>query len=43
MVDENNQGIKVENGDSFVFFNFRPDRARQLTRAFVDDDFDGFA
>lgn len=43
IVDENNQGIKVENGDSFVFFNFRPDRARQLTRAFVDDDFDGFA
>ena len=43
IVDENNNAIKVENEDSFVFFNFRPDRARQLTRAFVDDDFDGFA
>ena len=43
ILDENNDGIKVENEDSFVFFNFRPDRARQLTRAFVDDDFDSFA
>ncbi len=32
----------VEAGDSFVFFNFRPDRARQLTQAFVDFDFKGF-
>jgi 2,3-bisphosphoglycerate-independent phosphoglycerate mutase len=32
----------VEDGDSVVFFNFRPDRARQLTRAFVDPAFDGF-
>lgn len=29
--------------DSLVFFNFRPDRARQLTRAFVDPDFTGFS
>ncbi len=29
--------------DSVVFFNFRPDRAREITRAFVDPDFDGFA
>jgi 2,3-bisphosphoglycerate-independent phosphoglycerate mutase len=28
--------------DSVVFFNFRPDRARQLTRVFVDPDFKGF-
>ncbi|MBQ7303184.1 MAG: 2,3-bisphosphoglycerate-independent phosphoglycerate mutase [Clostridia bacterium] len=28
--------------DSVVFFNFRPDRARQITRTFVDPDFDGF-
>ena len=28
--------------DSVVFFNFRPDRARQLTRAFVDPEFKGF-
>lgn len=32
----------VEDGDSVVFFNFRPDRARQITRAFCDDDFKGF-
>lgn len=33
----------VIDGDSVIFFNFRPDRARELTRAIVDDDFDGFA
>lgn len=30
-------------GDAVVFFNFRPDRAREITRALVDADFDGFA
>jgi 2,3-bisphosphoglycerate-independent phosphoglycerate mutase len=29
-------------GDGIIFFNFRPDRARQLTQAFVDPNFDGF-
>ncbi len=29
-------------GDSVIFFNFRPDRAREITRAFVDADFVGF-
>ncbi len=29
--------------DSVVFFNFRPDRARQITRAYVDPEFKGFA
>jgi 2,3-bisphosphoglycerate-independent phosphoglycerate mutase len=32
----------IDAGDSVVFFNFRPDRARQITRAFVDPDFNGF-
>ncbi len=32
----------VGDGDAVVFMNFRADRARQLTRAFVEDDFDGF-
>ena len=32
----------VESGDGVIFFNFRPDRARQLTYAFVNDNFDGF-
>jgi 2,3-bisphosphoglycerate-independent phosphoglycerate mutase len=32
----------VQGSDAVIFFNFRADRARQLTRAFVDPDFDGF-
>ncbi len=32
----------VEPGDGVIFFNFRPDRARQLTQVFVDPDFTGF-
>lgn len=32
----------IKDGDSIVFFNFRPDRAREITRAFCDDDFKGF-
>ena len=32
----------IKANDSIVCFNFRPDRARQITRAFVDPDFDGF-
>jgi 2,3-bisphosphoglycerate-independent phosphoglycerate mutase len=33
---------KVEEGDSIIFFNFRPDRARQLTYAFCNEEFEGF-
>ena len=33
----------IADGDAVLFMNFRADRARQLTRAFVDRDFDGFA
>ena len=32
----------VKDGDSVIFFNFRPDRAREITRTFCDDDFTGF-
>jgi len=32
----------IQDKDSVVFFNFRPDRAREITRAFCDDDFKGF-
>jgi len=32
----------MQDGDSVIFFNFRADRARQLTRVFNDPDFDGF-
>lgn len=35
-------GEPVKDGDGVVFFNFRPDRAREITRAFVDPDFNGF-
>jgi 2,3-bisphosphoglycerate-independent phosphoglycerate mutase len=34
---------KVADGDGIIFFNFRADRARQITRAFTEDGFDGFA
>ena len=32
----------ISENDSVIFFNFRPDRAREITRAIVDEDFDGF-
>ncbi len=32
----------IKEGDSVIMINFRPDRARQITRAFVDPDFNGF-
>ncbi len=32
----------VSDGDAMVFFNFRPDRAREITRAFVDPEFEAF-
>lgn len=32
----------VKDNDSVIFYNFRPDRARELTRAFCADEFDGF-
>lgn len=35
--------IPVSDGDAMIMFNFRPDRAREITRTFVDRDFDGFS
>ncbi|MCJ8168394.1 2,3-bisphosphoglycerate-independent phosphoglycerate mutase [Atopomonas sediminilitoris] len=35
--------VRVEDGDAVIFMNFRADRARELTRAFVESDFSGFA
>ena len=32
----------ISDNDSIIFFNYRPDRAREITRAIVDPDFDGF-
>ena len=37
------KGGLVQDSDSIIFFNFRPDRAREITRAFVDQDFQEFA
>lgn len=43
-VEKNGRPVAtVKDGDSVIFFNFRPDRARELTHAFCDDDFTGFA
>ena len=39
VIDENG---KISANDSVIFFNFRPDRAREITRTLVDDDFTGF-
>ncbi len=43
VVTENEKAVaKVSDKDSVIFFNFRPDRARQITRAFCDDEFEHF-
>ncbi|MDK2808824.1 MAG: 2,3-bisphosphoglycerate-independent phosphoglycerate mutase [Clostridiales bacterium] len=43
VVLENGQPVAtVKNNDSVIFYNFRPDRAREITRTFCMDDFDGF-
>ena len=34
--------MSIRDGDTVLFFNFRADRARQLSRAFLFKDFDGF-
>ncbi|MFT7300386.1 MAG: 2,3-bisphosphoglycerate-independent phosphoglycerate mutase [Porticoccus sp.] len=39
---EDEQPVTIREGDTVIYMNFRPDRARQLTRAFVDDNFNGF-
>ena len=44
VIEENGAPVAtIKDGDSIIFFNFRPDRAREITRAFCCDDFDGFA
>ena len=44
VVTENGKALAtINDGDSVIFFNFRPDRAREITHAFCDDNFDGFA
>ncbi len=43
VITENDKPVAtIENGDAVIFFNFRPDRAREMTRAFTQSGFDGF-
>lgn len=42
MVKDGAPVATIKDKDSVIFFNFRPDRAREITRAFCCDDFDGF-
>jgi phosphoglycerate mutase (EC 5.4.2.1) len=42
IVKEGKPVATVSENDAIIFFNFRPDRAREITRAIVDVDFDGF-
>ncbi len=39
---ENGEAVTVQDNDSIIMFNFRPDRAREITRCFVDPKFNGF-
>lgn len=42
IIDKGEPVAKINDNDSVIFYNFRPDRARQITRAFTDIDFHGF-
>ena len=43
VITKDNQPVgKINDGDSVIFFNFRPDRAREISRCIVDKEFNGF-
>lgn len=42
LLNENDKPVTVDSGDAFIFANFRPDRAIQITRAFEEKDFGSF-
>ena len=42
IVKEGKPVATIKDNDSIIFFNFRPDRAREITRVFCDDEFTGF-
>ena len=42
ILEEGKPTATIKNGDSVIFFNFRPDRAREITRAINDREFAGF-
>lgn len=42
IIAEGETAATINDGDSVIFMNFRPDRAREITRALVEEQFDGF-
>jgi 2,3-bisphosphoglycerate-independent phosphoglycerate mutase len=42
IVAEGESAVSIEDGDAIISMNFRPDRAREITHALVDEQFDGF-
>ncbi len=42
ILNDREEGVKVTDDDTVVFFNFRPDRAREITRTFCDENFESF-
>lgn len=42
VVKDGSPAATIKDNDSVIFFNFRPDRAREITRTFCDDHFEGF-
>ena len=42
IVDEGEAAVAIEDGDAVISMNFRPDRAREITHAFVDNEFNDF-
>ncbi|HEX5793472.1 MAG TPA: 2,3-bisphosphoglycerate-independent phosphoglycerate mutase, partial [Rheinheimera sp.] len=42
ILSANGNPVQMQDGDALIFMNFRADRARQFSRAFINDDFSGF-
>ncbi len=42
IIPEGTEAIRIEDGDTMIFMNYRSDRARQITRPFIEDTFEAF-
>lgn len=42
IIPEGTKPVRIEQGDTIIFMNYRSDRARQITRPFIEPDFDAF-
>ena len=42
IIAEGEKAVRIEDGDVVIFMNYRSDRARQITRPFIEEDFDAF-